>query len=94
MTGKGNIIEWLKCEEHRLRENDVGGTVDDFDDVGKLGCGFTTVDALEEINLGTGGEHRSTFVSVGLNVGQSEEMRKLLDGFAAALRGSIPKCPV
>jgi hypothetical protein len=83
MAGKGNDIEWLKrrTEEHRLRENDVGGMVDDFDDVGKLGRGLTVVDALEEINLGTGGEHQSTFVSVGLNVGQKEEMRKLLEGF-------------
>jgi hypothetical protein len=70
MAEKENGIEWLKCrmEEHHLWENDVGGTVGDFDDVGKLGCGFTVVHALEEINLGTDGAHRPMFVNAGLNI--------------------------
>jgi hypothetical protein len=37
--------------------------VEGFDEVGKLGHGFSTVDELEEINSGKGGTSRPTYMS-------------------------------
>jgi hypothetical protein len=38
--------------KHRDRLGGVSEVVDDFDDIGKLGQGFPSVNELEEINLG------------------------------------------
>jgi hypothetical protein len=37
--------------------------VDDFDDIGKLGQGFPSVNELEEINLGQEQPDRPTYVN-------------------------------
>jgi phage anti-repressor protein len=46
MGSKEDSIRWLKrrTEEYQLKENDTSETMDDFDEVGKLGCGFSSVD--------------------------------------------------
>jgi hypothetical protein len=49
-------IEWLKrrLSEYRLTENDMGDIVEDFDEVGKLGLGFSVVDESMKWTLGMG----------------------------------------
>jgi hypothetical protein len=56
MAGKENDIEWLarRASEYRSVENDMSETVEGFEDVSKLGCGFTAVDELDEIDIGDG----------------------------------------
>jgi hypothetical protein len=49
-------------------------TVEDFDDVSKLGQGFSSVDKLEELDLGGGEVPRPTYVNARLT---SEEKAKL-----------------
>jgi phage anti-repressor protein len=46
MGSKEDSIRWLKrrTEEYQLKENDTSETMDDFDEVGKLGCGFSSAD--------------------------------------------------
>jgi hypothetical protein len=60
MIGKESSIEWLarQREEYCSTKNGMGGTVKDFDEVGKLGHGFVSVDELEEVGIGSerGGE--------------------------------------
>ena len=42
-------LEWLqqRIEHYRSQENDMCETVEDFDDMSKLGHGFTSADPLE-----------------------------------------------
>jgi hypothetical protein len=48
-----NSIEWLRrTEEYHLARNGMGEVVDDFDEVGKLGSGFASMDKLKEVCSG------------------------------------------
>jgi hypothetical protein len=56
MMNKENSIKWLqeRTEGYRSIMNDTGELVEDFNEVGKLGSGFTLIDELEEIDIGDG----------------------------------------
>jgi hypothetical protein len=41
----------------------MGGLVEDLEDDGKLGQGFTSVDELEEMDLGDGGTKRPIYIN-------------------------------
>jgi hypothetical protein len=49
MNSKEERIRWLRrrANEHRSSRNDAKEVVDDFDEVGKLGSGFMSMDAHE-----------------------------------------------
>ena len=47
-------------------------------DEGKLGHGFTSVDALEEVDIGDGDRPRPTFISAKLDPEYKQELIKLL----------------
>jgi hypothetical protein len=53
MMSKGDTIKWLekRTEDYRSAMNSIGEFVEDFDEVGKLGNGFESVDELEEMNI-------------------------------------------
>jgi hypothetical protein len=76
-------LKWLqeRTDEYRLNKNDMGEVVDDFDDLGKLGQGFSSVDELEEVDIGDGKVPRPTFVSAKLMVGQRQKVCDLLREF-------------
>jgi hypothetical protein len=65
MIGKESSIEWLarQREEYRSTKNGMGGIVKDFDEVGKLGRGFVSIDELEDVGIGSerggGGEREN-----------------------------------
>jgi hypothetical protein len=46
--------EWLRrwTEEFCSTKDDIGGMVNDMDEIGKLGHGFSSMDDLEEVDLG------------------------------------------
>jgi hypothetical protein len=48
MTMREKELEWLchRTEEHLLKESYVGGLVENLGEVGKLGQGFSSIDAL------------------------------------------------
>jgi hypothetical protein len=50
--------------------NDIGELVEDFDEVGKLGNGFTSIDELEKIDIGGKDSIRPTYVNAALVIGQ------------------------
>ena len=49
-----------------------------LDDDGKLGHGFTSANALEEIDIGYGDRPRPTFISARLDPVYKQELVKLL----------------
>jgi ferritin len=54
MLKQGKDVEWLRwwTEEYHSTKDDIGGMVDDLDEIGKLGHGFSSMDDLEEVDLG------------------------------------------
>ena len=49
-----------------------------LDDEGKLGHGFTSADALEEVDIGDGDRPRPTFISAKIDPEYKQELVKLL----------------
>ena len=60
--------EWLqkRLVEYRSNENDMYESIEELDDMDKLGQGFTSADPLEEIDIGDGSTPRLTFVNANL----------------------------
>jgi hypothetical protein len=57
MLSKAHSLVWL-CrwsEEYRDHKVHTGEAIEDFEDFGKLGQSFVSVDELEEVDLGSGG---------------------------------------
>jgi hypothetical protein len=48
-------IEWLKhrVKQYQTSKTDACEAIDDFDELDKLGQGFTSADALEQVDIGT-----------------------------------------
>ena len=72
--------EWLqkrlvKC---RSNENDMYESIEDLDDIDKLGQGFTSADPLEEIDIGDGSIPRPTFVNENLRANHKAKLIELL----------------
>jgi hypothetical protein len=59
-----------------VHKNDTCEAIEDFDDLGKLGQGFTSADPLEEVDIGDGTVPRLTFV----NKNEDRSIRELVDG--------------
>ena len=49
-------IEWLKhhVEQYRANKTDACEAIDDFDELDKLGQGFTSADPLEQVDIRDG----------------------------------------
>jgi hypothetical protein len=56
--------------EYRSYMDDAMGMVEDLDELGKLGHGFSSMDDLEKVDIGDGVIPRPTYVSACLNTGQ------------------------
>jgi hypothetical protein len=55
MLSKEDSLRWLKGRTDKCRSsrNDTGELVDDLDDIGKLGQGFSVIDELSEADIST-----------------------------------------
>jgi hypothetical protein len=62
-------LEWLsrRTAEHRSYTDDAMGVVEDLDELGKLGRGFSSMDDLEKHDIGDGVIPRPTYVRACLN---------------------------
>ena len=62
---KQSNLEWLQqcVEQYRSKKNDICETIDDFDEIEKLGQGFSSADPLEEVDIGDSTVPRPTFVN-------------------------------
>jgi hypothetical protein len=61
--------------------DDAMGMVEDLDELGKLGRGFSSMDNLEKVDIGDGVISRPTYVSAHLNMIQKWEMFELLKAY-------------
>jgi hypothetical protein len=79
MMNAKESMDWLakRMEEYRSAWNGIGETVQDFDDLGKLGRRFTSINELDEIDIGDGGVQRPTYINANLIPEQKEEVREL-----------------
>jgi hypothetical protein len=66
-----NNVEWLQhlTEQYWSTTNDMCEVIEDFDEVGKLGQGFLSVDPLEEIDIGDVITARPTFGNKNMSLG-------------------------
>jgi hypothetical protein len=73
-------VEWLqhRTEQYRSTTNDMCEAIEDFEEVEKLGQGFSLVDPLEEIDIGDGITPRLTFVNKNISSKHKDAIIKLL----------------
>jgi hypothetical protein len=79
MSAQKNV-EWLRhrTEQYQSTTNDMCEAIEDFDEVEKLGQGFSSVDPLEELDIGDGITLRPTFVNKNMSLEHKEAIIKLL----------------
>jgi hypothetical protein len=79
MSAQKNV-EWLRhlTEQYRSNTNDMCEAIEDFEEVEKLGLGFSLADPLEEIDIGVEITPKPTFV----NKTMSLEHKEYADCFA------------
>jgi hypothetical protein len=58
-------VEWLKhcVEQYRANKTDVCEAIDDFDELDKLGQGFTLADPLEQVDIRDGSVPQLMFIN-------------------------------
>jgi hypothetical protein len=83
MSAQKNV-EWLRhrMKQYRSAMNDMCEGIEDFDEVEKLGQGFSSADPLEEIDIGDGLTPRPTFVNKNMSLEQKDAVIKLLRDYA------------
>jgi hypothetical protein len=72
MVAINRDLEWLNrwTAKYCSSTNNAIGVVEDLDELGKLGRGFSSMGDLEEIDIGDGVVPRPTCVSARLDVNQ------------------------
>jgi hypothetical protein len=65
-------LEWLcrRTAEYHSSKDGAMGMVEDLDELGKLGQGFSSMDDLEKVDIGDGVISQPTYVSAHLNTSQ------------------------
>jgi hypothetical protein len=72
MMSVSNDLEWLsrRTVKYSSYTDDAMGVVEDLDELGNLGRGFSSMDDLEKVDIGDGVIPRPTNVSARLNTSQ------------------------
>ena len=72
--------EWLqqRLDQYGARTNDICEAIKDFDDLDKLGQGFTSADPLEKVDIGDGTIPGPTFVNKNLSTEYKADLVNLL----------------
>jgi hypothetical protein len=88
-------LGWLsrRIVEYHSYTNDAMGMVEDLDELGKLGRGFSSMDDLEEVDIGDGVISRPTYVSVRLNTSQKQEIIELLKAYTCCFAWDYTEMP-
>jgi hypothetical protein len=71
-------VEWLRhrTEQYRSTTNDLCEAIEDFDEIEKLGQGFSPTDSIEEIDIGDGITPRPTFVNKNMSLEHQDAIIK------------------
>ena len=88
-------IEWLqrRTEQYGSVKSDMHQAIDDFDDMEKLGKGFSSADPLEEIDIGDGSIPRPTFINAKLEADQKIKVCMLLKEFVDCFAWNYTEMP-
>jgi hypothetical protein len=73
-------VEWLRhrTEQYRCSTSDMCEAIEDFEEVEKLGQGFSSADPLEEIDIGDGITPRPTCVNKNMSLEHKDAIIKFL----------------
>ena len=95
MMNKEDSIKWLqkRTEVYRSGNNDMHETIEEFEDMDKLGRGFSSADPLEQINIGDGSIPRPTFINANLEADQKGKVIKLLKEFVDCFAWNYTEMP-
>jgi hypothetical protein len=73
--------------------DDAMGVVEDLDELGKLGRGFSSMDDLEEVEIADGVISRPTYVSARLSTSQKMELIELLKSYTCCFAWDYTEMP-
>jgi hypothetical protein len=95
MMSVSKDLEWLSRQtvEYRSYTDDAMGMVEDLDELGKLGRGFSSMDDLEKVDISDEVVPRPTYVSACLNTGQKQEIIQLLKMYTCCFFLDYTKMP-
>jgi hypothetical protein len=87
--------EWLqqRIDHYRAHKTDMCEAIEDLDDFGKLGQGFTSADTLEEVDIGDGTVPRPTFVNKNLDHMVKLELIKILKEYVDCFAWNYKEMP-
>jgi hypothetical protein len=76
-------LEWFskRTEDYHSSKDDAMGVVEDLDEIGKLGRGFSSMDNLDKVDIGDGVVPQPMYVSAHLNPNRKWEICELLMGY-------------
>ena len=88
-------VEWLKhrVEQYRANKTDACEAIDDFDELDKLGQGFTSADPLEQVDIGDGSVPRPTFINQNLEADYKVELIALLKEYVDCFAWDYTEMP-
>jgi hypothetical protein len=95
MVAINRDLEWLNrwTTEYCSSTNNTIGVVEDLDELGKLSRGFSSMEDLEEIDIGDGVIPQPTYVSARLDVNQKQEIIELLKAYTCCFAWDYTKMP-
>jgi hypothetical protein len=95
MMSNSKDLEWLsrRTAEYHSYTNAAMGVVEDLDELGKLGRGFSSMDDLEKVDIGDRVIPQPTFVSVHRNMSQKKEIIKLLKAYTCCFAWDYTEMP-
>jgi hypothetical protein len=75
--------DWLRhrMEQYWSTMNNMCEVIEDFNEVEKLGQGFSSIDPLEEIDIGDEITPRPIFVNKNISLEHKDDIIKLLRGY-------------
>jgi hypothetical protein len=69
------------------------GMLEDLDELGKLGRGFSSMDDLEKVDIGDGVIPQPTYVSAHRNTSQKQEIIELLKAYTCCFALDCTEMP-
>jgi hypothetical protein len=94
MSRQKNVeLLWHHIEQYRSTTNDMLEAIEDFDEVEKLGQGFSLVDPLEEIEIGDGITPRPTYVNKNMFLEHKDAIIKLLRDYVGCFTWNYREMP-
>jgi hypothetical protein len=88
-------LEWFSrpTVEYHSYIVDAMGMVEDLDELGMLGRGFSSMDDLKKVDIGDGVIPRPTYASARLSTSQKQELNALLKAYTCCFSWEYTKMP-